>query len=134
LSRGSGQSDVRILIPDSAFLNDAAHRYVTVYSQFGLQSGWNSDSGYEEWSINNDHTGPTAAMAVHKTATVPGDTANVVGEVISYAIKVDNVGDTALTGITGTEPSESYRVGVNINEDMFNDDDTNHDGTLSAEE
>src|SRR5262245_44000883 len=49
LSHGSGQSDVRILIPDSFFINDAAHRYVTLYSAFGLQgNGWGADGGFEE--------------------------------------------------------------------------------------
>ena len=48
LSHGSGQSDVRILIPDSFFINDAAHRYVTLYSKFGEQPGWSSDGGFEE--------------------------------------------------------------------------------------
>ena len=43
-SHGSGQSDYRILIPDSFFINDAAHRYVTLYSQFGVQAGWEFDS------------------------------------------------------------------------------------------
>jgi len=46
LSHGSGQSDVRILIPDSFFINDAEHRYVTLYSSFGQQAGWGSDGGY----------------------------------------------------------------------------------------
>src|SRR3954467_15335730 len=134
LSHGSGQSDIRILIPDSAFINDAGHRYVTLYSQFGVQSGWNSGGGYEEWSLNNDHTGPTAAMAVHKTATVPGDTANAVGEVISYSIAVDNVGDTALTGITVSDPSVSNLAAVDANHDGYNDGDTNLDNQLSAGE
>jgi hypothetical protein len=30
MAHGSGQSDYRILIPDSFFINDAAHRYVTL--------------------------------------------------------------------------------------------------------
>ena len=42
LSHGTGQSDVRILIPDSFFINDASHRYVTLYSEFGAQNGWDS--------------------------------------------------------------------------------------------
>ena len=126
LSHGSGQSDIRILIPDSAFINDAGHRYVTLYSQFGVQSGWNSEGGYEEWSLNNDHTGPTDAIAVHKTASVPGGTANVAGEVISYSINVDNVGDTTLTGITVTDPSVTNLTYVS--------GDTDSDGNLDAGE
>jgi len=47
LSHGSGQSDVRILIPDSYFINDAAHRYVTLYSEFGAQAGWSAGGGFD---------------------------------------------------------------------------------------
>ena len=36
MSHGSGQSDYRILIPDSFFINDAAHRYVTLYSSLRI--------------------------------------------------------------------------------------------------
>jgi len=132
LSHGSGQSDIRILIPDSTFINDAGHRYVTLYSQFGVQSGWNSGGGFEEWSLNNNHTGPTDAIAVHKTATVPGGTANVAGEVISYSIAVDNVGDTSLTGITVSDPSVSNLAAVLSG--GFNVGDTDHDNQLSAGE
>ena len=44
------------------------------------------------------------------------------------------VGDTALTGITVTDPSVSNLAGVDLNNDTFNDGDTNHDGQLSAGE
>src|SRR5204863_1245528 len=53
---------------------------------------------------------------------------------ISYAITVDNVGDTALTGITVADPSVSNLAGVDLNNDTFNDGDTNHDGRLSVGE
>src|SRR3954468_15042132 len=132
LSHGSGQSDIRILIPDSAFINDAAHRYVTLYSQFGVQSGWNSGGGFEEWSLNNNHTGPTDAIAIHKTALVDGVpngdgvSANAAGDVISYSITVDNVGDTTLTGITITDPLVSNLSYVS--------GDADNDGNLDAGE
>src|SRR5689334_7832531 len=88
LSSGSGQSDVRILIPDSAFINDTAHRYVTLYSAFGQQAGWGTDGGFEEWGLSGASGGAHSALVVQKTATVPGGTADAVGEVISYAISV----------------------------------------------
>lgn len=71
-------------------------------------------------------------MAVHKTATVPGGTANIAGEVISYTISVDNVGNTDLTGITVSDPSVSNLAPVLIG--GFNSGDTNHDNKLSAGE
>src|SRR3954471_21511163 len=72
LSHGSGQSDYRILIPDSYFVNDAAHRYVTLYSAFGQQSGWGSDGGFEELGLHGASGGSQSAFSVHKTASVPG--------------------------------------------------------------
>jgi uncharacterized repeat protein (TIGR01451 family) len=129
---GANQTEFTVLIPDAEFINDPTHRYVTLYSKFGLQSGWESNSGSEEWGLNGSSVGPTAAMTVHKTATVPGGTANVVGEVISYGITVANVGDTSLTGITVTDPSVSNLAPVLSG--GFNSGDTNHDNQLSAGE
>ena len=77
MSHGSGQSDYRILIPDSFFINDAAHRYVTLYSEFGVQPGWDSDGGFEEWGLAGPSGGARSALAVDKTATVPGGTADM---------------------------------------------------------
>src|SRR5437763_2440730 len=114
LASGSGRSDLQVLIPDSYFINDAAHRYVYLYSQFGVQSGFAADGGFEEWGVTkaSGAFGTTAALAVHKTASVPGDTANQKGEVITYSIKVDNVGDKDLTGITVSDPSVSDLAAV----------------------
>jgi uncharacterized repeat protein (TIGR01451 family) len=129
---GANQTEFTVLIPDADFVNDPTHRYVTLYSKFGLQSGWESDSGSEEWGLNGDSTGPTPAMTVHKTATVDGGTANVVGEVISYAVTLANVGDVSLTGITVTDPSVTNLAPVVSS--GFNVGDTNHDNQLSAGE
>jgi uncharacterized repeat protein (TIGR01451 family) len=129
---GANQTEFTVLIPDSDFINDPSHRYITLYSKFGQQAGWESDSGSEEWGLNGDSTGPTAAMTVHKTAAVPGGTADTVGEVISYAITVANVGDTALTGITVTDSTASNLAPVLSA--GFNSGDTNHDNKLSAGE
>ncbi|TMJ60386.1 MAG: hypothetical protein E6G81_06580 [Alphaproteobacteria bacterium] len=75
LASGSGRSDVQVLIPDSYFINDAAHRYVYLYSQFGVQSGFAADGGFEEWGVTkaSGALGTTAALAVHKTASVHGE-------------------------------------------------------------
>src|SRR5205085_4587500 len=112
LSHGSGQSDIRILVPTSVFINDAAHRYVTLYSEFGLQAGWGADGGFEEWGLHNASGGAHSAFSVNKTAIVAGGTADTAGEVISYAISVSNTGNTALTGITVTDQSVSNLAAV----------------------
>lgn len=132
LSHGSGQSDYRILIPDSFFINDAAHRYVTLYSAFGQQAGWESAGGFEEWGLHGASGGTASAFSVHKTASVAGGTADTVGEVISYTITVSNTGNTALTGITVSDPSVSNLAAVTSG--GFNIGDTNLDGQLSTGE
>ena len=104
---GADQTEFTILIPDSYFINDPAHRYVTLYSKFGMQAGWEADSSSEVWGLSVNSAGLTPAMTVHKTATVPGGTADAAGEVISYAITIANVGEVNLTGITVTDPSVS---------------------------
>src|ERR1044072_7705040 len=129
---GSNQTEFTILIPDSFFINDPSHRYVTLYSKFGQQAGWDADSSSEEWGLSHANGGAVSAMTVHKTATVPGGTANVVGEVISYDITVANVGNTNLTGITVTDPSVSNLAPVLSG--GFNSGDTNHDNQLSTGE
>ena len=132
LSHGSGQSDIRVLIPDSFFINDASHRYVTLYSSFGEQPGWSTGGGFEEWGLSGPSGGAHSALAVHKTAAVAGGTADVAGEVIDYAIAVSNTGNTALTGITVTDPSVSNLAAVLSA--GFNVGDTNQDNQLSAGE
>ena len=132
MAHGSGQSDYRILIPDSFFINDAAHRYVTLYSAFGQQEGWNSGGGFEEWGLHGESGGVQSVFSVHKTASVPGDTADTVGEVISYSISVSNTGNTALSGITVEDSSVSDLAAVLSG--GFNVGDTNLDGLLSVGE
>jgi len=132
MAHGSGQSDYRILIPDSFFINDAAHRYVTLYSAFGEQAGWSSGGGFEEWGLHGESGGVQSAFSVHKTASVPGGTADTAGEVISYSITVSNTGNTALSGITVSDPSVSDLAAVQSG--GFNVGDTNLDGLLSTGE
>ena len=107
LSRGSGQADIAVLVPDSLFINDGTDRFVYLYSAFGAQSGWEAGGGFEEWGTTTPN-GPntsTNAMSISKTASVPGGTVDHVGEVITYTIKVNDVGNTHLTGVTVTDPS-----------------------------
>jgi len=53
------------------FINDADHRYVTLYSHFGLQTGWGSDGGVEEWGLTGSSGASVSALAVYKTAALP---------------------------------------------------------------
>jgi uncharacterized repeat protein (TIGR01451 family) len=106
ISHGSGQSDVRVLIPDSVFINDAAHRYVYLYSALGGQSGdWSSGGGFEEWGLHGASGGSKSALNITKEASVPGGTADQDGEVITYSIRLFNTGNVALTGIAVSDPS-----------------------------
>src|SRR5215212_4377995 len=107
LSSGSGKGDMRVFIPDSYFINDAAHRYVTLFSKFGAQGGsYGASSGFEEWGVNSTSAGSgnTAKFLLNKTALVDGGTADVAGEVISYSITLSNVGNVGLTGVTVIDP------------------------------
>jgi uncharacterized repeat protein (TIGR01451 family) len=45
-----------------------------------------------------------ASLNIVKEASVPGDTANAAGEVIAYAISVQNTGNQTLTGVTVADP------------------------------
>jgi hypothetical protein len=73
LAHGSGQSDVRVLIRNDLFINDTAHRYVTLYSAFGQQGGtWGSDGGFEEWGLHGPSGGAKSALALVKSAAVDG--------------------------------------------------------------
>jgi uncharacterized repeat protein (TIGR01451 family) len=110
LSSGSGGGDMRVLIRNDLFTNDAADRYVYLYSKFGQQGGsYATSGGFEEWGVGNPAGGPTngAVLDLQKTATVPGGTADTAGETISYSIKVSNFGSVNLTNITVTDPSVS---------------------------
>jgi hypothetical protein len=108
LSSGSGKGDMRVYIPDSYFINDAAHRYVTLFSQFGAQGGsYSASGGFEEWGVNSTSAGSgnTASFLMTKTALVAdGGNADNAGDVINYTIKLSNVGNVALTGVTVTDP------------------------------
>ena len=102
LSSGSGDADARILIPDSVFGQNTP--YVIVYSAFGYQGDtWESEGGFEEWATRGPQ-GNVPALNIAMTATVPGGTADAVGEVVTYAITVRNMGNVSLTGVTVSDP------------------------------
>src|SRR5262249_23013454 len=102
LTSGGGQSDITVLIPDSLFINDGTDRFVYLYSAFGAQPGWEASGGSETWGTTtpNGPNVPTNAMSMSKTASAPGNVVDHVGEVVSYTIKVSDVGNTNLTNVT----------------------------------
>ena len=57
--------------------------------------------------VSDDASVPVAqslALSIVKDGTVPGGTANVVGEVVSWTIDVSNAGNAAVAGVTVTDP------------------------------
>jgi hypothetical protein len=52
LASGSGQGDVRVLVPVSAFGNASAGTFVYLYSFFGANLA--SNDGFEEWAVQTD--------------------------------------------------------------------------------
>lgn len=51
LNSGSGSGDLFAYLPDSLFSKSAGNPFVYLYSQFGLQKGWESSGGFEEWAV-----------------------------------------------------------------------------------
>src|SRR5262249_13969130 len=67
LSSGSGDSDIRLLVPNALFDNSP---FVYLYSHFGGQGpDWVSESGFEEWGVRT----PQANVA-HLSGIKFGDT------------------------------------------------------------
>jgi len=71
-------------------------------------------------------------VVLDKVATVPGGTADSVGEVISYAISVTNDGNVTLTNPVVTDPSVSNLAAVTSG--GFNAGDADHDGKIDVGE
>ena len=135
LSSGSGGGDMRLLIRDDLFINDGDHRYVYLYSMFGLQGGaWASDGGFEEWGTATPTGGSSGGAVLHldKTASVDGGTADTAGEVITYTYTVSNFGSVALTGITVTDAAVSDLVFVGGDTNNNNALDTTETWTYAA--
>jgi uncharacterized repeat protein (TIGR01451 family) len=75
---------------------------------------------------------PHPSLSINKTGTVPGGTANVVGEVVSWTIDVGNAGNVAVAGVTVTDPLASDIAPVLVA--GFNSGDTDKDNLLDVGE
>ena len=71
-------------------------------------------------------------LHIEKDATVPGGTANVVGEVISYTLAVTNHGNAAIAGVVVTDPFTTNEAPVLSG--SFNAGDTDQDNLLDVTE
>ncbi|WP_210237072.1 hypothetical protein, partial [Mesorhizobium sp. M4B.F.Ca.ET.169.01.1.1] len=105
LSSGSGDSDIRVLIKDSEFLQDADHQYVYVYSAFGGQAGdWQTGSGFEEWGTNPNNL-VTFGISGTKYLDANGDS-QTTGDAglggVTIFIDKDNSGDLSADDLTTT--------------------------------
>jgi hypothetical protein len=56
LNPGGGAGDLAVYIPDSLFSLDPLTPYVYLFSQFGMQPGWESSGGFEEWAVARPET------------------------------------------------------------------------------
>lgn len=68
LSTGSGQDDMRLLVPRSVMGGAAPETFVYLYSQFGTHH--DSNGGFEEWAVSGVVPGPGAGLALAGIALV----------------------------------------------------------------
>src|SRR6185436_14880254 len=80
---------------------------------------------------NYDATVPVAqskVLHIEKDATVPGGTADVLGETISYTLAVTNQGNAAIANVVVDDPFTTNEAPVLSG--TFNTGDTDHDDLL----
>jgi hypothetical protein len=51
LNSGSGQGDMFLLVPVSAFGATGANEFVYLYSRFGENNANTNNAGFEEWAV-----------------------------------------------------------------------------------
>ncbi len=61
LGSGSGQGDMRMLVPVADFAGDAPASFVYLYSAFG--DNHRSNAGFEEWAVHTPVPAPASALA-----------------------------------------------------------------------
>jgi len=75
-------------------------------------------------------------ITIEKSASVDGDCADTVGELVNYTLDVTNDGNVSLTSLllSDTVADAGSITAVDLDSDGFNDGDTNQDGVLSVGE
>ena len=114
------------VIPAGATQTTGAHETVTISANATPGSTIVVDP------IGNHY--PIPLVHLEKAATVPGGTANVAGEKISYTLAVSNPGEVALTGIVITDPYADAGSIQAVLSGGFNVGDTDHDNQLDLTE
>ena len=71
-------------------------------------------------------------LHIEKDATVPGGTADVVGETINYTLAVTNQGNAAIAGVVVSDPFTTNEAPVL--DGAFNVGDTDQDNLLDVSE
>jgi len=103
LFSGSGQGDLLVFIPDSAFTDP--NLFVYFYSAFGATSppadGFSSDGGFEEWSVGAQ--GPLVQLADLSLTKSVDNAAPAIGQQVTFMVTVSNAGPADATGVAVTD-------------------------------
>jgi uncharacterized repeat protein (TIGR01451 family) len=103
LFSGSGQGDLLVFIPDSAFTGGG--QFVYLYSAFGAINepvdGFSSDGGFEEWSVGAE--GPLVPLADLSLTKAVDNPTPAVGQQVTFTITVSNAGPADATGVAVTD-------------------------------
>ncbi|MBO9545403.1 SdrD B-like domain-containing protein, partial [Caulobacter sp.] len=134
---GDGQADD--LAPGASATGSLSHVFSQAEVDAGTYTNTGTATGVSASGLTATDTDPETvslarnpALNITKDASVPGGTANVVGELIGYTISVQNTGNVTLTGVTVSDPFVSNLAPVLVG--GFNSGDLDHDNALDVTE